>query len=191
MSKKTAKNKSDKFFVITTPIIISLIILIGACTWLLFFAPEKNMLTQIPGIKQTRQLLHQYPTVTRTPSPTTKPTITPEPIPHGPKGFSISGGKHNAPLFGRGRIDPYDPQQGETQTIIINIQSQSPVTNVQAILTTDHQENQIPMELVEGSETDGKWQGSWQVNDTYLHIYKLTIKATNSENTQEATLILR
>ena len=109
------------------------------------------------------------------------PTYTPRPIPHGEKGFSVSQSDKNIPKFGRGSINPYDPIQGATQKVTINVTHTQPVTKVSATLKTDHTVSKpVAFTLIGGTDTNGQWQGSWVVNDTYLFMYQLTLTAEST-----------
>lgn len=199
MTSQPAETKSNKFLVITLPVIISLIILIGFLSWLLFFAPEKNFLTQLPGVKQSRQAMPQYqketfPEVTASPDQSTveeEPTRAPKPIGTGRKGFTISSGKQNVPQFGKNYLDPIDPDQDSQQEIIIAAENSVPIDNVQVTIKTDNKETPVEMKLAEGTEADGIWEGSWTVDDTYLYNYKIEVVASAANGEQKATLTLR
>lgn len=39
--------------------------------------------------------------------------------------------------------------------------------------------------------TDGEWQGSWPVNDTYLYTYGLILQATSGTKTAKVEITLR
>lgn len=106
------------------------------------------------------------------------PTPTPRAIPHGKIEFSVAQSDNTVPQFGKGFIDPYDPEKGETQTITIAVKHSQPVTKVTAVLKTDHTTSvPVPFALVSGSDTDGQWQGSWKVTDTYLYTYNVVLQA--------------
>jgi hypothetical protein len=128
------------------------------------------------------------------PSPTAipSPTPTPRPISHGPKEFTVGQTDTTVPQMRGGRIDPYDPARGATQTVTISIKHTSPVTRVTAELDTDHDESPpIPFTLVSGTALDGTWKGSWQVTDTYLYTYILELKAISGSKTASVVMTLR
>jgi len=128
---------------------------------------------------------------TQTPSPS--PTSTPpRPIPHGKTGFSVSQADKIKPQFGRGSIDPYDPPQDSKQTVTISIKDEQPITQVAAIFKTDNTVSQpFSLQLISGTETDGQWQGSWTINDTYFYTYNLILEATSSRGQSTVEITLR
>ena len=124
--------------------------------------------------------------------PTNAPTPIPRPIPHGTKGFTVGQSDKTVPQFRKGSIDPYDPAKGQTQTVTIAVKHSQPVTKVTATLTTDHATSQpYSFKLISGSDTDGDWQGSWPVTDSYLYTYVLTLNAVSSGSPGSVTITLR
>ena len=126
---------------------------------------------------------------------TTEPTPTPlppRPIPHGKIGFTVGQSDKTVPLFGRGFIDPYDPDKGGTQTVTISVSYKNPVSKVTAILKTDNDTSEAySFKLVNGSDTEGEWQGSWKVTDTYLYTYALVFNAESSNKSGSVEVTLR
>ena len=121
-------------------------------------------------------------------------TPTPRPIPHGKQSFSVSlGQKVPGPRMGQGFIDPYDPALEEKQTLTIEVNNfDKPVEKVAAILTTDNKVSpEYPLKQIDGTENNGHWQGSWTVNNSYLHNYVLTIKAVGPNGTSKVDITLR
>lgn len=146
-----------------------------------------NLLETVSIVKTQRFSLNPR----ATPSLTPTPTPTPKPIPHGKIDFSIGFGDKSIPQLGAGSIDPYDPQKGSTQTVTVHVKHSQPITKVTAVLKTDNLVSQpVAFRLVSGTVTDGDWQGSWQVNDTYLYTYNLLLHAesANSQSKFEFTL---
>lgn len=120
------------------------------------------------------------------------PTPTPRPIPHGAKGFTVSQTDRTVPQMSRGSIDPYDPERGATQTVTVAVKHKQPVTEVTAVLKTDHAvSSPFPFTLTSGTSTNGEWQGSWQVTDTYLYKYALVLEATSGTKTAKVEITLR
>lgn len=135
-----------------------------------------------------REVLTKWGRIIPTPLPT--PTPTPKPIPTGKQAFSVSSGKKTGPQFQTGTIDPYDPARGSHQLWTVNVKSEKPVTKASLTLTTDTQARTLPLELKEGSPTDGLWTATWIAGDTYLYTYLATFTASDGteENTVELTL---
>lgn len=124
------------------------------------------------------------------PSPTPKPS--PRPIPHGKISFTVGSANKSIPQLGAGSIDPYDPQNGGTQTVTVSAKDEQPITQVTAVLKTDNAVSQpVSFKLVEGSATSGTWQGSWTVTDTYLYTYNLVLTAVSSRGQGSIEITLR
>ena len=124
--------------------------------------------------------------------PTPSPTASPRPIPHGKIGFTVGQSDKTVPQFARGFIDPYDPAKGGTQTVTIAVKHTQPVIGVTAVLKTDNNISEPhPFKLISGSDTDGQWQGSWKVTDTYLYTYALVLNAESSDSSASVEVILR
>jgi len=126
-----------------------------------------------------------------TPLPTQRPRPTPQPmaIPHGKTGFTV-GVKEN-PVMRIGFLDPYDPKIGEKQTVSITVKNTNPVESVEATMQTDNQSKKYPMKLVEGTTLDGRWEATWEVGETYLYTYVLTIDAVSGADKSKAIITLR
>ena len=128
--------------------------------------------------------LSQRPSVSkqeRVPTATPTPTPTPRAIPHGKWGFTVGQSDKTVPQFSRGFIDPYDPEQEASQTVTIAVKYTQPVTKVTAVLKTDHAvSTPVPFTLISGTNTDGQWQGSWQMTDTYLYKYAVVLQAESA-----------
>lgn len=120
------------------------------------------------------------------------PTRTPRKIPHGKMEFSVGQSDKTVPQLSKGSIDPYDPENGTTQTMTIAVKHSQPVDKVTATLKTDNATSQpYFFRLVKGTNTDGEWQGSWKVTDTYLYTYVLTLNAVSSDSLGMASIALR
>ena len=120
------------------------------------------------------------------------PTATPRPIPTGQKGFTVSQGDKTVPQFGSGVINPYDPAKGATQTVTIAIKFNKPINKVTATLKTDKKTSPpVEFKLISGTNTNGQWQGSWKVIDTYLYSYVLTLQAESGKSVGSAIITLR
>lgn len=126
-----------------------------------------------------------------TPTPTLTSTPTPRPIPTGKRTFSVSSGKKTGPLLGNGVIDPYDPKLDNPQIISISIASNKPVTTAKLTIETDTKSKEVLMKLASGTITDGIWEGTWTVDDTYLYTYNATITATDGQETNSVKITLR
>lgn len=142
------------------------------------------------SIKQTAVLTENGPTSIESDkrkkiTPTSAPS--PKPIPHGKVEFTVSTGKNSkGPQMSQGFIDPYDPELGAIQTLVIEVAE--PVEKVTAILVTDNKTSaEYQLKKVKGTT----WAGSWKINDSYLYKYVLTIKATGPNGTSKVDITLR
>lgn len=131
------------------------------------------------------------PTPTSSPTPTLTPTPSPNPIPHGLKGFSVNTSNKNGPQMSRGFLDPYDPDLAATQTFSIKLKDTQPIQSASVIFKTDNKTRIIPLDLVEGTYLDGRWQGVWVIDDSYLFTYHAIIEANSSNGTSSVDITLR
>jgi len=116
-----------------------------------------------------------------TPSPTPRPMKT---IPGGSQEFLYSHGKDvKGPKIGKATINPLDPKQGDTQTLTVTITHDSPVTMALVTLFTDNAKTPHELKLKNGTTTNGTWEGSWKMTDTYDYTYgfDFTLKSATGE----------
>lgn len=126
------------------------------------------------------------------PASSPSPLPSPRPIPHGAKSFTVGQADKTVPQFSKGSIDPYDPAQGATQTVTITAKHSQPITKVTAVLKTDNTASPAySFKLISGSATDGQWQGSWPVDDTYLYTYALILDAASASGSASVQITLR
>jgi len=123
---------------------------------------------------------------TNTPTVTAIPTATPSPtprsIPGGPQTFFPGGMTGSNTTIKKGTITPYDPPQGSTQTVELQIADPNNVKSVQVMVTTDSACSPFSLTLSSGTALDGVWSGSWVVNNTYAYTYLMSIEVTNGNN---------
>jgi len=129
-------------------------------------------------------------TQTLSPSPTPKPS--PKPIPSGKQTYYLSHGKNvKGPKINQVIVDPLDPSASETQVITVKITYTSPVTSVKATLETDNMNKTYTFKHITGSNTDGTWQTSWIIKDSYDYTYYLSFRLTSEADTFEGGLTFR
>ena len=59
-------------------------------------------------------------------------------------------------------------------------------------MKTDHVVSRpYPFKLISGTNTDGQWQGSWKMDDTYLYNYLLTLTAESANKSATIEITLR
>ncbi len=107
---------------------------------------------------------------------------TPRPLAHGKQIYNISGGTKGAPQMTKFIIDPIDPKPEETQTITIKARDSKPITEIKVTIITDNKNTPHTLERIEGTELNGVWQGSWQIDDTYDYKYQAKLEAKNNAN---------
>ncbi len=150
---------------------------------------EKQVLESLrkfTGYKTDQNLEAQIPS----PSPTPKPS--PKPLPTGKQVYYLSHGKNvKGPKIGQVTIDPLDPAVGETQVVTVKITHTSPVTSVKATLETDNMNKTYTFKRIDGTETDGTWQASWKMEDSYDYTYYLPFKLTSAVDIFEGGLTFR
>lgn len=136
---------------------------------------------------ETRQTLE---TQTLSPSPT--PKSSPKPIPSGKQTYYLSHGKNvKGPKISQVIVDPLDPSVGKTQVVTVKIAHTSPVINVKATLETDNMNKTYTFKHIAGSNTDGTWQTSWIIEDSYDYTYYLSFRLTSEADTFEGGLTFR
>lgn len=173
-TKKTSKNRLPVWI-----LVVGGILLYGALSYWLVTSFFLNKGTSVNPPFSTNS--KKIPT----------PTHSPRPIPSGKKTFSVSSGKKTGPLFGEGAIDPYDPKIKATQTISVAITGTKPVTTATLTMQTDTKTKKVPMKIISGTNTNGVWEGSWTVDDSYLFTYVATITASDNTETNKIDLTLR
>lgn len=120
----------------------------------------------------------QQPTVNPSPEATPMPTPTPTTLISGKETYKISQGPaFVGPKVSQAVIDPLDPGKGNKQIVTVSTNYTSPIDFVTIKLITDTTSQTYPLQLVSGTNTNGDWQGSWTINDSYLYTYIMEITA--------------
>lgn len=127
--------------------------------------------------------------VLETPGPA--PSPTPTEILQGRETYTIGQASDARPKIDRLVVNPHDPKVGETQTLEVRVADTSPVQSVEVSVTTDNGSANVPMTLVEGDNNRGTWRGSWQVNDTVLYRYVVTIRAVSADSESKVDVGIR
>ncbi len=143
----------------------------------------------IPAFSQP--LPKPFPTASTSPTPTPTPKPTPRPIPHGKIPFKVGMALSVWPKMTEGFLDPYDPSFLQQQTVSIKVNDTKPVTSVTATLKTDNSSNTVTLRLVEGTNLDGRWEGSWRVSDSYLYNYNLILTGESGSGKSSVDITLR
>ena len=115
--------------------------------------------------------LSQY----KSPTSTTQPEALSSPIrilSDRAEKFSVSSGE-GYPIFTKELIaDPFKAKEGEEQYFSIWAKDPEGVEKVTATIKTDIEDKVLELQLVEGTEKEGRWEGSWlteniSLNDSY------------------------
>lgn len=180
MKKSTRKTSQQAVPLLAMVVVVALV---GAGVWF--------VLSNRGGFKSTDS---QVGGPTAVPTPTLIPTPTPTPtlLLHGKETYTISQGPEvKGPKITRAVIDPLDPQTGQNQTVTVKVNHQAPVLSVGLKLTTDNKNKTFPLTRISGTDTDGEWQGSWIMEDTYLYNYLMEITAKTTADQSSVMLTIR
>jgi len=166
-SQPVAKKKSDS---LTTPIIIFLAVVAVALGGYLYWMNKKAAVPE---------------NTAEVPSEAAKPTPTPTPTTLTAGSGTYNVGKSEAdkgPIVTTLTLNPLDPKQNEHQTITAHLTFATPVTSATISFQSDHKTLELtPLKLVSGTTTDGDWQTSWDVDDTVLYKYVVTVTAASGD----------
>lgn len=175
-----SKLKQPKVYI---PVAVFVLLYIALNVWVFFYG------TEMFGKKAGNALETVSFARPQVSSPTPKPTLTPTPrpikeLPGGKQVYNVSSGpKVIGPKIQQITLDPQTPSPQETQTVTIKVKHDSPVTEAVAYVQTDNKELNYAMKLIEGTTTDGTWQASWKMADTYNYNYyiRFDLKSATGE----------
>jgi len=122
---------------------------------------------------------------------TPKPSPSPTFLRQGKNSYTISQGDKTVPQIRKAIIDPLDPKLNENQTVQIKISHPNAIESVTLKLTSDNDQTEIDMKLIEGTSTDGTWEAKWKIQDTVLYNYLLTVTAKSGNKIGLATIAMR
>lgn len=132
------------------------------------------------------------PSPTPTPNPTPTPKATPSPLKQGKETYTISQTSGVRPRIVLAEIDPHEPKVGESQRIKVWVIDQAPILEVTISLRSDNKTTTLPpTRLVEGTNLDGKWETSWNINDSILFTYVFSLKAQGTSVKSSVNLPIR
>lgn len=122
------------------------LLIVAALLWLLwYFAP--------------RELIEKRFTLDLSPAP-------------GREIFRILTGIERFPKFTLAVIEPQDVRPGDVQKLTVQLEDPAGVREVVAVTELDHGTFELPLELVQGTETSGYWTNAWVVRDTHSNTYR-------------------
>lgn len=148
----------------------------------------------LPYIKQIKLPFGKKQAVKLGPSgyPIDFPLPSVVPLPHGKQAWKFSHGDQvTGPKIQTAEVSPLDPSGDETQTVTISVKDSSAVLGAVATVLTDKKQVPYPLKLVSGSPTDGVWQGSWKLNDTYNYVYSIDFRVTGESGVWTGGLTFR
>lgn len=87
-------------------------------------------------------------------------------------------------------VDPHDPKKGQTQKVNVKFTHTSAIEQVSLQLFSDNKSETHPMTMSEGTNVNGTWTGSWNIDDTVLYRYDLRflVKADGKETPYDVVL---
>lgn len=135
-----------------------------------------------------KNILFPNQRVTRAPAPTPKPKN----LPAGKQVYQFSHGDGvSGPKLGEVIIDPLDAAPNQMQTVTATIRNDTPVTAAVATVLTDHDQTEYPLTQTTGSLTDGTWEGSWSITDSYLWTYGIHFRLESPSGSWQGDLTFR
>lgn len=104
-----------------------------------------------------------------------------EPLSDRARIFYVSG--KGLPTFTKVIIDPCkEVKEGEKQSFSIWVKGPKGIEEVIATIGTDAEDELIELELVEGTDIEGKWRGSWITKNISANShYSVVFQAVNKE----------
>jgi len=122
---------------------------------------------------------------------TNVPEECPVPLASGKQTYYVR--TQNQPQIMQIDIDPLDAKIGETQTVTAKIRDTNgnPITSVTGTAKTDNGSFSFSLFLVEGTDLNGIWQGSWVLEDTNCLTFMLTITAESASGQSKVDLAFR
>jgi hypothetical protein len=77
------------------------------------------------------------------------------------------------------------------QTVTLKVTNAAPVTGVSVGVVTDNKTDLHALSRISGSDTNGVWEGSWRINDSYVQTYGLALNLTSTTGTYSNTMYFR
>lgn len=123
------------------------------------------------------------------------PTLSssPSPLPinrHGKMKFSIQSKKPGV-RFIEGHIDPFDVEEGKTQTLNLYVSNDNPISSMAAVWNTDNKTTLVPMTQKEGKDTEGWWEAVWNADDTIWYKFNISVFSYDAHGQSELELPFR
>ena len=102
------------------------------------------------------------------------------PLPQGTQTYSISSSE-KGPKMTELVIDSFNAREGQKQTMSIRASYEQPITEIKVVLKLDKGSYEYILQRVEGTDTDGRWEGSWTMPDNNDYSYGAVITARSGE----------
>lgn len=114
------------------------------------------------------------------------------PLPSGPQIYRFTHGKSvTGPKIQTAQVSHLTPQANEEQIVTLTIKHDSPIKSVTANLVTDNKSKTYTFKKISGTDTDGAWEASWKINDTYDYQYYLDFTLTSDTGDFHGPLTFR
>lgn len=106
---------------------------------------------------------------------------------------TYSGGSKTQPKIGQITVDPQGVHYGCEQqvTVAVSDSNGNSIASVIGEAITDNKTTNFTLSLIEGTDTNGTWQGSWVLLDSVCEKYQLRIQAESASGTSSVTLTFR
>lgn len=147
--------------------------------------------TGVLQVQVTPSIPLQQKSQTQTASvPTPTPTATY--LKPGKESYIYSWGEGTTvPKMNYVDVDPHDPKKGQTQKVNVKFTHTSAISKVSLQLYSDNKSETYPMTMSEGTNVNGTWSGSWNIDDTVLYRYDLRFLVTADGKETPYDVVLR
>lgn len=88
-------------------------------------------------------------------------------------------------------VNPLDPALLGKQTISVKLNDTKPITSVTATVKMNDDSKTLPLALVEGTDLDGRWEGSWRVNYSYSNYYHIVLDGVSETGKSSIDITIR
>ncbi|MCD6347548.1 MAG: fibronectin type III domain-containing protein [Bacteroidales bacterium] len=122
---------------------------------------------------------------------TTLPEVCSDSVPSGKQVYFVR--TQNQPQIMQIDINPLDVEFGETQLVTVKARdtNDNPITQVNGKALLDNGSQSFSLALIDGTDLNGTWEGSWVLQDTYCTTYMLIITATSATGTSKVELAFK
>jgi len=178
------------------PLIIALVVVLSGGTYFYLKVSYPFLFTDLTTkMVAFKTSLTPSPTPVPTPSPSTTnilPSAIPYTLPTGSQTYRYSHGDEvKGPKIQNVTFDPLDAPNGTKQTITLEIESVSPMTDNSIIVSTDNRAKTLNLKLTSGDSTKGTYVTSWTVDDTHDKVYAVRYILKSTGDTYDNTMYLR